>query len=457
MNDMRRLILAWGLAAWVAPAVAQTAPTPTFTVARNLAEAVNIAIDNRIEIRIAAARAEGLQARVRQALSRYYPSLDVGLTADRVLNYDVFTGITGQVTIAGQTATINVERTVPRYTVIPSVRLSYDLFTGWRDSAVLEGSKADLRGGEAEALIVSRDVVKDVALAYLQLRRAAQQLETAKIWVDHYVKREAAAKTRLSEGQLSDIDYRIERLAVAEREIEVRKLEREVQARVEDYTVALGNPEPSRLPGGRAAPGFGADLDAEIDSIAKWADGTLEINKTQADVEAAQFRIRSEQGSHYPQIKWYVQYAEVGRSDADVLNAFGNLRRRDYSLGFTVAYNLFSGFNTSARVAEALADSTRLSLQLTKTSKSLEHATQKLRSALERDSAALSLAEQRREIAQLKLTAAEQRFAGGLVPKTYVEQASMEALDASRAVDIAKLDRSIARFRLTFASIADAP
>ena len=434
----------------------------------SLPESLAIALNERTELRSAALQTDAARERTRQVAARFYPTVDVLMTAQRNKTYDTFTGVTATGTLQGQALVIDVTRRSPRYTVVPTLQIGYDLYAGGRDSASMRNAQAAERSSALRADLVSRDILREVTVDYLRLGQAWQRWRTATKWAEVARERETATVQRLSVGRASELEARSDALGRAQRELDVHARAQDVALRHLEFIGALGR-RPGAMPARPEdlAP-FLANFERELDALDTRgvASGAVPVPQTgdqpefaraRADVTAARELIDLERAANRPHVSLFAQYTGAGRSESSFGSALGDQRRGAYALGMTVSINLFSGFLTEARVSEAQINAARLAEEARQIDTRLAQAHSALEGTLAQTQMQLRYAIQRREVGALQLQVAQAKAEAGRGLADDVAQArmSLDAIDAGIAES--RVDVVIAQVRLQFASSKDAP
>ncbi|PUE53051.1 hypothetical protein B9Z45_13210 [Limnohabitans sp. 2KL-17] len=431
-----------------------------------LSTALATALNDRPEMRTAALRSDIARERIRQAAARFYPTVDLLLTAQSNTVYDTFSGVTATGTVQGQTVTVAVARLSPRYTVSPALQLGNDIYTGGRDSALLRNAQAahqaDMLGAEAQ----TREVMRDVTLAYLHLGQAWHRWRIATRWAEVARSLEKATAGRLVAGRASQLEAETDALARAQRDLDVQTQSQEVAARRAEFLRALGRrsdvspARPEEL--GPLLTNFTHELDAlEARGIAPDnADAAgpgnePELLRAHAMSQAARELVNVEKSANLPQVRLLAQYVGAGRSDSSIGSAFTDMRRGTSSVWVTVTHNLFSGFATQSRILEARMNAERMLEEATGVQSRLSLAQQGLAGALAKAEAQFEYAQQRRQVEALRLQVAQARLGAGRAYTEDVEKAHMAVAAADADILDRRIGRVAALVRLKFVSIKD--
>lgn len=421
----------------------------------SLNQSIQYAVDSRTEIKLAETRIDSARAKKVQALSRFYPSLDFNVTNDRIHTYDRFSGVTATASFAGNPVVVEVDNSNPRYNITPSLRLNYDLYTGGRDTSVLKQSEAANRSAELDSRMATKFVIKDVSINYFLLRRAYINYQLAQQWEKHARQREDIAKTQLSIGHISESNFRAESLFYSERKLNLITIEKTFQARLIDYLTSMeAKMDPDIVKHAQKIV-FSKELNDEINLVMKWKEDELEVDKARVDLESAKNLVAAERAAYAPQVNLHAQYTGAGRGDSSFYSAAKDFGRRDFSVGLTISINLFSGLNTQAKVQEAQAEYDRAALLLEKTSSRLPLARQKMQANYEMELAQENFFKERRALHLLRLKIIQTKVDVKMEKPVNLEMAKIELIEMEQAIDIAKIDKTIAWLNLLFGMAND--
>lgn len=445
---------------------ASTAPSAEFPT--SLRDALAVAVTQRPDIRAAEQKLAGARQRTLEAAARFYPSLDFGIQARDGINYDTFSGITVTGTILGQPLAAEVTKTQPRYLLSPYVRISYDLYTGGRDSAQRQNAAALERSTMLEADILSRSILREVIVCYLQVLKARERYRLAKHWLSYAEAHEKLTLTRAAHGKASDFDLQTDALNTAQRRFEFNNATQQLADRYTDYLSALGLPPEAAEFSPERIESLGGNVDGELKALdaadasmsnvlgAPPRDSDVELQKARADLEAARHTITAERAGYRPQVNLFAQYDGIGRNDNNFGDAYHGIRRSGFQMGLTMTLNVFSGYATAARVDQAQANAERVSMDVQRLENQLKHARNRLSSELELALAQENFARERRKRAELQLRIAEAKAGVGRSEVDAVNLAQMELAAIDSDIACSRLDASMARVKLKFASSADA-
>jgi outer membrane protein len=164
----------------------------------------------------------------------------------------------------------------------------------------------------------------------------------------------------------------------------------------------------------------------------KALEANPEIREAQANLRAKEFHIQSEQAERYPQFALIGEYALFSKAN-NYQDYFNRFTRNNYLVGISIQYPIFNGYRTDARIAQSRqdAESARLRLQRLQSD---------LKVNLERGASDLRIARGAVGLAQLEVTASEEKMqlsetlkeAGRIEPKD-LESARNQLLEKRAA------------------------
>lgn len=454
-----------GVSATATPAAAPTATAATLPA--SLASLLAMALHDRPEMRAAMLGSGAARERIRQAAARFYPTIDLQMSAQRTSLYDTFSGITATGTIQGQPVSVDVQRTSPKYTVNPTLEVAYELYSGGRDAALLRNAQAAHRGEMLGVEVQTREVMREVTLGYLRLGQAWHRWDTARRWADVARKQEHATARRFAAGRASDLEVNTDTLARAQRDLDVLSRSQDVAIAHAAFLRVLGQ---APAAGATVRPEdlapflkeFVRELDA-LEASHSTSDGAAaaggqegpESERARATAEAARALVAAERAAHLPQVKLLAQYTGAGRSDESIGTAFGDTRKSAYAVGLLVSFNLFSGFSIQAREAEARLNAERLSADAAAIQGRLSSAWQSLQAMRARARAEQDYARQRRQVEALRLKVMQAKMDAGRASTEDVDLAHMSLAAADADVFDKRIDLIASDIRLKYASTRD--
>lgn len=418
---------------------------------RSLKEAIQFAQAARLAIPIAQSATQQANARLLQARSRFYPTIDLNGTVSNTRNYDSYTGVVASayVPAIGQVS-VTQKNTIPRYQIEPSISVNYDLYSGGKDTARLNRSRFELQSSETEESIASRDVTYQVVSAYLRLEKTYYQYQRAAVHVDHGQFRAQLAARKLQEGRLSQIDASAEKMQLENYKDELDNCHADLDAQLAEYAVALGlAPNASGLES-KIMPQFNQDVDADINLAMKYANPGLENQKVDLDLQADREEIKVQSAANRPSVKLFLQYHGVGRDVSSVDAALQNFHKQYWVGGVQFSYNLFDGYLAQQKVSESVAKAEQLHLEQERQLKNLSLSKSQSELALRKATRQVKLATDRLELARARQVVAEAKLNAGNETAISLDEAKSHVLEAMKDVQIAKVDWALAKLNLLF-------
>ncbi|MCP5016350.1 MAG: TolC family protein [Ketobacter sp.] len=447
-------------------AASSEVPVATSPLGSSLAVLLAEALNDSPEMRVAILRSGAAGERIQQAAARFYPSIDFQVTAQSTELYDTFSGITASGTVLGETLVVDVERESPQYIVKPALELSYDLYTGGRDSALLRNSKSAFRADAVGVELQAHKIMREVTLGYLRLGQAWHRWKTAQRWVEVARNQEKATEKHFAAGRASELEVNTVALTRAQRELDVQSKSESFVVAYTDFLRALGRPIVGLALHPKNEASFFENFEAELNKLqtveitkdgSKFtsAEGNHEFERAHTIALAANELVTVEKASHLPQVRLSAQYVGAGRDDGSIGSAIEDISKESYVVGLTVSWNLFSGHETRARVAEARLNATRLFEEAAEIQNRLASARKNLASVYARAKARLEYAQQHREVEALRLKVEQAKLNVGRGFTEDVEQAQMALVAADADILDKRIDVVISQVKLRFALTQD--
>ncbi|MGS2724451.1 TolC family outer membrane protein [Porticoccus sp. GXU_MW_L64] len=299
-------------------------------------QAVNIALQTNPEIRREQREVDARDREVRQALAKYYPTLDLVAAygfqeRDPVVGRNPFTGELP----AGRTRN-ELERSELQ------LNLRQLVFDGFRSQSEHRNQKARLKSAEHRTRSVAEDVSLRVIQSYIDVLNRQQILDIAKeslaFHEDVYKRMEKRFDS--GAGSKADLSQISGRLALAKTNL-VTATNNLLDARINFQRVVGRFPEEGEL----VTPGsYGSALPATVEAAVARAAANHPLLKTaEADVEAVQETYKQTKSSFYPSL-----HIEAQRDWNDNINGVEG-RIDDTQVMLRLRYNIFNGQADVAR------------------------------------------------------------------------------------------------------------
>ena len=411
-----------------------------------LEQAIERGKAKQLSVRIAEAEAKAARARFDQARAQRWASLDMTANFSDINNYDTFSGVTASTMLPGSnTPTIvDVTQTVPRYQAAGGLELRYDLYTGGRISAQLRRQEQAFLAAEVNRQIAVRDVALDIAQTYFKLRRASIKHEAAQQSAERAMDNLKRAQQRFRDGTIAALDVSEAELALTEKQVTLRTSDEDLAIAQADFN-ASQNEEPNATGGVTPNYNFTSEISADLASIEKLADPTLETQYNQLRVVAAQKAVEVERAALKPQLGLLAQYKGVGRDNSSYSDALDDFSRAQSLIGMNLSFNLFDGGFRRDRITEAEADVKRLRLMAQRDADAHEQARTNNELRVSIAGHRVELARARLELAQKQSAVARQRQSSGSGSLVAADEQAERVRNARDEYRLAELDFALAR------------
>jgi len=375
------------------PPVAQTTvpeSMPSLAYVLDLAKAQELALLNNPSLQAAEARIRQARARVRQAVSAYFPQVDTSFTATRTrlaenvleasrqaafntpltpIQSQLQQALVGQAPL-GDTATFvqqalraGVSAVAARHAVPDTVEnyeaavtatwLIFDGFGRWFTNAA---ARFGLRQTKASFHESQRLLLNGVAGAFynVQLQRENVRIAQADRAYNQRLLTDASARRRVGTGSLSDeLNF----------EIRVRAAEATVLQARNAYTVALvglaalmGLPD-AGLPAGTEVAELAVESPEELEDPTALDELLALADQHRPDLVVARFALKTAHAAVGINRAQYFPTAGAFASRNAQRDNNAKFEKDDFAgtIGVSVSYDLFTGFRRRAQVAEARA------------------------------------------------------------------------------------------------------
>ncbi len=391
-----------------------------------LKQAVELALANNPEVRIAQAQEEKARQAVREARSPFIPNLVLGsgLAATSGFPLSIEGSAPSVINVVGSGLILN----------IPQRHL-------------IRETQALARAGTSGAASRRDDVAWRTAATYLELDKAARALEVARREADSLKKLEQLTNERVQAGLEIPLELTRARLAAAKNRQRTVDLEGQVTLQEATLKALLGLPEERRVRTvSDSLPAVSAGAQDETRAVTLALENNPELKRLEQEVQAKEARVEAERAQRWPQMELVAQYAVLSRFN-NYDRFFRSFQRHNFELGLAMRLPVFNGTRVSARVGQAEAD-------LTQARQTLENARRNTALEVRRLFQRVRQSEASREVARLELELAREntsvslaRYQEGRVSARELEQARLDEsarwnglLEAGFDVDRARLE-----------------
>lgn len=417
-------------------AVAVQAAEPQRTL--SLQEAIRLALDKSPDLAIAEQRVAAARAALQQVEAAFWPQVrlsgaytgsDNPVQAFMMnLNQRAFS-LGGDFNHPDTTDNLNAK-----------ILAQYPLYNGGRDTALRQAARAGTQAQEQSRQAVRNDLIFEVTRAFYTIGKARQFLRTATAAVTSMESNLTLARNRFQQGNALKSDVLDAEVRLAEAKENLVRAHNALSLAEVYFRSALGIGQKENLTAAETETASAKTVTLASDEAALDLSARPELAAAQKAVEAAEQQVRVAQSGYRPRANVFASY------DLDSGNA--TRYAGSWLAGVSVELNVFDGFLTKNKVAEARANLTAAREQLRKVQLALE---------LEAKQAQLNLreAEQRLETTAQAVAQAEEsvqltkeRYAGGLALLTQLLDAETALTAAHQRRAAAETDVLIARAAL---------
>lgn len=314
-----------------------------------LDELIAIALQENIDVRIAAARVEEFIGRLRTTKSGLFPQFGYDVQGERQRNSEV-----GSVPIPAGVNPIGES-----YTAVINARWEIDLWGKLRRAN--EAARSDLFASEEARRTVIMTLVTSVANTYVDLRNFDKQLEISKRTLDSRGEALELFKLRFKGGVISELELYQVRSEYEQAAAAVPVQERRVAQTENALSVLLGR-NPGAIPRGKTID------ELLLPPVPEALPSTLlgqrpDIRQAEQNLIAANARIGVAKAQYFPTISLT---GFLGSASADLSNLFKD-PAQTWNFGGSIAGPIFTAGAISGQVqtATALQQQTLLNYQRT--------------------------------------------------------------------------------------------
>ncbi|HEX5337236.1 MAG TPA: TolC family protein, partial [Gallionella sp.] len=387
-------------------------------------------------------------ARLEEARGAFLPSINVFGTTQQTKAYDDFSGIGITAQYAGVAIPVTVLKSTPKYQANYGIELVYNLYAGGADQARVKERSAAEQAALAQQDIARRRIILDVTEFYWGVARAQIALHVAKRNLDYAQEQLTVANVQFEQGQISRNELDAKSVQLETASVESRSAQRALREQQRRYAAVLGLKDGNEL-------GPVEETAINVDQLLVRL-GLLkqpEMQKVQADFMAAQQRIKQMDAEYLPALDLFFRNTYVGRSGSDIGMAQSNLLRDATSIGVHLKWNLFDGYRSDSRKAQAVAVSEQLRLQAEKVQRDLYNNRQEALASEEEANDQLQLADKQLEFAKSQLAIAKKRLENRQISALEFDASRLAMENAGSRVDTMKINLLIQRIKTTINSM----
>jgi outer membrane protein TolC len=406
-----------------------------------LDEAIDVALHNRVDIAIVSQQSSSATSKVNVARGYFLPQISLSGSSKRTNYIDKFTGIEANASLGDQTYHVSVQKDNPSYESNAGLDLTYNIYSGGRDTAVLEAAIAEQTALKHQETATKQKVSLEVMNAYWLLRKSQVLSRIAERASLHAKKLLLVSQAKKASYLISEIDAESEALSVKEAELAVADAGRDKERNLNKFRESLGISDSS--PRAQVAESVSLSDDPDMVSCEdlRPASDRPETLMLKSEVIAAENRVKGAEAAYLPKIDLITNYRVVGRDNDDYFKST-QLRSDDYMVGVTFSFTLFDGFKD--RIALAKSEEEIARLRIVQNIKQLDAQDNEKIVAKERLQKEVELATQRLKLYELKKQLAQEKYRNGKIAKIDLLEAEKNYEDFADKLLISKIDAAIA-------------
>ncbi|HAV42929.1 TPA: hypothetical protein DCX15_02800 [bacterium] len=418
------------------------------TMNLSLDKAIEIALENNLNIKQAQETITIGEAKVGKVKSEWYPNLTLGLGSgcNEILNLP---GESQTFEFLGQTYEIKPPLSF-QWSNTLSLRLTQNIYTGGRLRGSSKGVRAEFEARRKGYEVVKNNLILQVKKAYWELARADLLVRLSGETVDHHRQILELAGLRLSQGTIAPIEVEQARVNLVNEEDNLiqtqnrrRELEDELKALLEiEFEAGI---VPIDEPSSSASPRI--DIDEAINNGLK---RRVELLKLRKELQAGEGALMVARSGRYPHLALRASYNWAG-SNKNYKDAWKDLKESSWEVGLSLSYSIFDGHLTKNKIKEAESNLKIAEYALLKKEKEIvkeiRNACSKLilsRRRIEKTGKNVDLAEENSRIARLQ-------FKMGAITSNEVNNYQVVLSQARTKHIEALIDYEIARAELEWA------
>ncbi|MGR9044425.1 MAG: TolC family protein [Gammaproteobacteria bacterium] len=407
-------------------------PETDRTNAYTLKQAVSQALSSNPDLQIMHERIGQAEAKLGEALSSFYPQIQVRMGYEHTDNPSrAFGMIIAQRRLQfGGSTDFNHPGGTDNYR--PEVMASYSLFRGGQDYQTSQAAELGVETAQLQESAMRNQLIQAVTSAFYGLLAAKEAHKIA-------VRSMAAVESELKQSRIryqagtvlkSDVlSLEVQRAEVQDREIQRANAIELAQTGLKTLLV-LDAHEPFEIAGGADSIQAPASYPAFDDLLEQALSQRPEITAARKQVEIADRLLIAAKGAHLPRAAAYVSYG----SDSKNLNFSTN--RDNVTAGVTVEMDIFSGFSTHQRVNKAERELAEAKQRQIQTRLNIENEVRRAHLKLHEAQARLTVTQASIAAAEEALRLVNQQRKAGVVTVTRYIEAEV-ARDKAHSRDIA--------------------
>jgi outer membrane protein TolC len=337
-----------------------------------LDDCIRIALEKHQSLQVSRAALEMAEAQYHQAMSAYWPQLDIHIGASRA-DQDRTFSLQGSVSLPGELANIGPKpiKSIPldmnlklmdRDILSASVNLSYPIFTGGKRHAIVNQAKHGIDIAKQGVRKSTLSIIRDIKRFYYGAEFARRMEQLTSDTLERFQVIEELTELLFQNGSLrvKKTDYLRTKTTTAVTRAMLHEAHYATELAYQALANSMGlewteelslrfNTEPFRL---------NQDLQALIDDAENF---NPDIQQLHLAIMASEEKITEARSGYYPRLSLGIAGHKIWSDfESGVINSDN---QEGWTIGLELKWNLFDGFKTSAKVDQAKAEIRKLESQ----------------------------------------------------------------------------------------------
>ncbi len=449
----KTVVMLLGLLFCIGAAYSYAAESAEEFIPLTLNDAIKMGLKNHIDLRLEDAKVEGAQAKVSEAYSAFYPTLDLSIDQQRSEVIDKFSGVGITGTIEKDPVTFTIDREAPRYLVSSQLTGRLNLYAGGLHVAKVGEAEAERKAATAQRVITRNRLILNLATAYWELRKA-QIVYSNTLRTTKFAREEARwADSQYQQGQISEIEMTTKVFNLAEKEILETQGSQQLKEKSRQYILILGLPyDGEGTVEIKNLVDEPASFNIKETPLVYTAERQPELLKYQAELSAASLQTRMVQAERLPSVDLYGNYSTGGRAQNGLGDAWTDIKGQQWVVGVSASWNLFNGFQTRQRIAKARLEETVALLSMVKIQKELSNEFSEKLARVRTVESELELAQKRLTLSHAQERIAQVRWEIQQINKVQYDAAKLDRERLASQVTVVSIDLALARIVLSLAT-----
>jgi OMF family outer membrane factor len=406
--------------------------------------ALQAAFQNSLEIKTAKNGLLKAEAQIDESKGRFLPSLDFSANARRIKNFDEFTGVNVEAEFQGETVPVEITPVTPKYSADASVEATWNIYSGGGDTANLNASRSGYEIAFANLSLIEQEIFSEVVRIYIDVRKSILEFDQAEKVLELAKRRRDIDKLRYESGEISDITWQENELAVKESEFEFLQKQNALDTSVDQYIDVIGMGENALVPSIEEL-----KMLVRLESISliyEMIDKYLGDRRSDLDVKVSELNLSRERkkeliSEYRPKVDIISKFTGKGRSstesDSDV---FSDFDKSESMLGIQMTWNLFEGYQTTARVSQARSDISVAGLEVEKARLERDKKVREIQARIVEMREQVELYRAKLELSVAKEAISEKKLVLNLISEVEHEEVMISVIESRIALEKASMD-----------------